>query len=176
MYEAIDVSGDGDFMVGLNVWRTAGGQTGVLDPQAPMWAAGVSTVGNVVVGYKFFGQYAHAVRWTSGGGVLDLGVTTGTESDARGISGDGTVVVGEARDGGGFYRAIRWTQAGGMQDLGTLGGPMSNAFDASFDGSVIVGTSLINSGTDLMFVEALTISMSGVSPSFTTGMKSRSGS
>jgi probable HAF family extracellular repeat protein len=147
MYEAIDVSGDGDFMVGLNVWRTAGGQTGVIDPQFASWAAGVSTVGNVVVGYKRYGQFARAFRWTSAGGLQDLGVTTGTESDARGISGDGAVVVGEARDPADFWRAFRWTQNGGMQDLGTLGGPMSNAFDASFDGSVIVGTSLINSGS-----------------------------
>jgi probable HAF family extracellular repeat protein len=146
MYEAIDISGDGDFMVGLNVWRTTSGQTGNFDTSFNTLAAGVSTTGNVVVGYKYFGQFAHAFRWTLAGGLQDLGVTTGTESDAGGVSGDGSVVVGEARDNAiqQFWRAFRWTASTGMQDLGTLGGPMSNAFDASFDGSVIVGTSLVS--------------------------------
>jgi probable HAF family extracellular repeat protein len=75
----------------------------------------------------------------------DLGVTTGTESNALGISSDGSVIFGEARDAGQFWRAFRWTQATGMRDLGTLGGPMSTSHGASADGSVIVGKSLATS-------------------------------
>jgi probable HAF family extracellular repeat protein len=150
MYEVIDVSGDGDFMVGINIWRTASGQAGFFDPAGfGFWAAGVSTNGQVVVGYKYVNTRAHAFRWTQAGGLLDLGVTTGTESDARGVSGNGLVIVGEAQDNSiqGFYRAFRWTAQGGMQDLGILGGPMSAANDASFDGSVIVGTALASSSS-----------------------------
>ncbi|MFN7019562.1 MAG: HAF repeat-containing protein, partial [Fimbriimonadales bacterium] len=45
-----------------------------------------------------------------------------SESVARGVSADGSVVVGFT---GHMYtpnRAFRWTQDGGMQDLGTLPG------------------------------------------------------
>jgi len=41
-------------------------------------------------------------------------------SVAFGVSADGSVVVGEARNAVDQYRAFRWTQATGMQDLGTL--------------------------------------------------------
>jgi probable HAF family extracellular repeat protein len=52
----------------------------------------------------------------------DLGTLGGDYSEAYGVSADGAVVVGEARNAVGFYRAFRWTASGGMQDLGTLGG------------------------------------------------------
>jgi len=74
-----------------------------------------------------------------------LGVTTGTESHALGVSSDSNVVFGEARDAGQFWRAFRWTSSLGMQDMGTLGGPMSTSHGASANGSVIVDKSLINS-------------------------------
>lgn len=48
-------------------------------------------------------------------GITDLGrLNGGIESGARGVSGDGSVVVGEATDGaaGDAFRAYRWTQAG----------------------------------------------------------------
>jgi probable HAF family extracellular repeat protein len=52
----------------------------------------------------------------------NLGTLGGTESEAYGVSADGSVVVGGARNAAGQYRAFRWTASGGMQDLGTLGG------------------------------------------------------
>jgi len=152
MYEVADVSGDGTLMVGMNTWRTASGQTGsfgFLGGNNYTSALGVSGNGQVVVGFSETSpnRYAHAFRWTATGGIQDLGVTNGTESDARGVSGNGLTIVGEARDGGGFWRAFRWTASIGMRDIGTLGGPMSAAYDASYDGAVIVGSSLNSSSS-----------------------------
>jgi probable HAF family extracellular repeat protein len=52
----------------------------------------------------------------------DLGTLGGSESEALGVSADGSVVVGDARNAEGRWRAFRWTASGGMRDLGTLGG------------------------------------------------------
>jgi probable HAF family extracellular repeat protein len=70
----------------------------------------------------------------------DLGSLGGWESEADGVSADGSVVVGWARNAAGYRRAFRWTAARGMQDLGTLpGGGGSEATAVSADGSVVVG-------------------------------------
>ena len=68
-----------------------------------------------------------------------LGTLGGRESEAWGISADGSVVVGEAENPAWQRRAFRWTAAGGMQHLGTLGGYWSEATAVSADGSVVVG-------------------------------------
>jgi probable HAF family extracellular repeat protein len=70
----------------------------------------------------------------------DLGTLGGSGSAATGVSADGSVVVGVARNAAGQARAFRWTEAGGMQDLGTLLlGGSSRASAVSADGSVVVG-------------------------------------
>jgi probable HAF family extracellular repeat protein len=63
----------------------------------------------------------------------------GGRSWANGVSADGTVVVGGARDAAEYTRAFRWTASGGMQDLGTLGGCCSEAWGISANGRVVVG-------------------------------------
>lgn len=60
-------------------------------------------------------------------------------SEARGVSADGSTVVGYSRTASGD-RAVRWTLADGIQALPLLPPfPESRAFGASADGSVIVG-------------------------------------
>jgi probable HAF family extracellular repeat protein len=68
-----------------------------------------------------------------------LGTLGGNQSSALGVSADGAVVVGMARNAAGQRRAFRWTASGGMQDLGTLGGGGSWAYGVSADGAVVVG-------------------------------------
>lgn len=59
----------------------------------------------------------------------------GTYSEARGISGDGTVAVGKFEGA-----AASWTSPAGFVPLGSIGGSSSEAHGASLDGSVITGT------------------------------------
>jgi probable HAF family extracellular repeat protein len=68
-----------------------------------------------------------------------LGTLGGDRSVARGVSADGSVVVGVAYNAAWQQRAFRWTAARGMQDLGMLGGGWSVAYGVSADGSVVVG-------------------------------------
>jgi probable HAF family extracellular repeat protein len=75
-----------------------------------------------------------------------LGTLGGDESLAYGVSANGAVVVGTARNAAGQFRAFRWTEAGGMQDLGTLGGNRSEAFGVSANGAVVVGTARNDAG------------------------------
>jgi probable HAF family extracellular repeat protein len=68
------------------------------------------------------------------------------DSDAWGISADGSVVVGSSQSANG-REAFLWTQNEGMKGLGDLpGGPFQSiAFGVSDDGSVIAGQSLSRS-------------------------------
>lgn len=75
-----------------------------------------------------------------------LGTLGGNFSEAHAVSGDGSVVVGVARNSAGQLRAFRWTQSTGMVDLGTLGGAESEAWGVSLDGSIVVGGARNSSG------------------------------
>ncbi|HEX6980978.1 MAG TPA: autotransporter domain-containing protein [Alphaproteobacteria bacterium] len=68
---------------------------------------------------------------------------------AKGVSADGTVVVGDSGGVNGT-EAFRWTQTGGMIGLGDLPGGIfqSRANGVSADGSVVVGYSLSGNGTE----------------------------
>lgn len=107
-------------------------------------ASGISDNGLFVVGQaeNDDDNVAHAFRWTTEGGMQDLGVLeTGYSSSANAVSSDGSVVVGLANTSD-YYRAFRWTQSGTMESLGTLaGGNFSKANALSKDGSIIVGES-----------------------------------
>jgi len=77
--------------------------------------------------------------WSQQPSITWLSTLGGGFSAAFGVSANGSVVVGLARDADGYDRAFRWTVAGGMQDLGTLGGDLSQASGVSADGTVVVG-------------------------------------
>lgn len=77
---------------------------------------------------------------------LGLGDLPGGQysSNAFGVSGDGSVVVGISNSvrSSGAFEGFRWTAETGMVGLGSLGAPenyTSLAYDVSSDGSVIVG-------------------------------------
>ncbi|NBD38896.1 MAG: hypothetical protein GVY10_10035 [Verrucomicrobia bacterium] len=71
-------------------------------------------------------------------------------STAEGISKDGAVVVGQARNEAGEQVAFLWTAAGGMVDLGDLPGgeTVATAEAVNADGSVIVGTARTERGSE----------------------------
>lgn len=79
----------------------------------------VSDDGAVVAGGVHDGVAVHAIRWTSAGGMLDLGVAPGaTYSFGNGVSGDGLTIVGDEHGGANGGGPFLWTSAGGMQGLG----------------------------------------------------------
>jgi probable HAF family extracellular repeat protein len=76
----------------------------------------------------------------------DLGTLGGSESEAHGVSADGSVVVGWATNAAGQKRAFRWTAARGMEDLNTTyahlltdGSELGAALAISPDGRYIAG-------------------------------------
>lgn len=70
-------------------------------------------------------------------------------SNAKGVSDDGSLVVGYGDSASG-QEAFRWTQAGGKVGLGDLagGGFGSSAYGLSSDGSVVVGLGNSASGSE----------------------------
>src|SRR5919109_935914 len=148
--DALDVSADGNSVVGLFGFAERWTATGGLEDLGRFSSRGISSNGQVVVGNN-----GHAVRWTASGGLQDLGTVGGRESFADDASADGSVVVGQSRDATpwGFWKAFRWTATTGMRDIGTLGGPMAAAYNVSDNGSVVVGRALTsrNSASDRAF-------------------------
>lgn len=107
-----------------------------------------SADGSVIVGYGTTASGREAWRWTEATGLVPLGVLPGaTDSIARGVSADGSVVVG-----GGQGLAWRWTSATGMVPLGAPpGGYPTETYDVSPDGSVVAGAIVIGTNSRLGF-------------------------
>ena len=83
--------------------------------------------------------------------IIDLGVLPShTNSMARAISGDGSIVVGVSlSNASGDQRAVRWRLNAGPEDLGRLpGGTRAEAVGISRDGAVIAGSSNGTAGTN----------------------------
>lgn len=155
-------SADGSVVVGFGQsatgieafrWTAAGGMVGLGDISGGAFystALAVSADGSTVVGWANGtpGPGAQAFRWTQAGGLQGLGMFPGaTSSVARGVSGDGAIVVGASNFFGG--RAFFWTSAGGLIDLkthlanlgatGLAGWTLEAANSISADGRFIVG-------------------------------------
>ena len=105
-------------------------------------AVGVSADGGVVVGTsnRSSGE-GQAFRWTASTGMVGLDGGSWTTL-ANGVSGSGSVVVGQRHSPGGG-EAFMWSEASGIVGLGFLPGvtPQSTALGVSEDGSVVVGYS-----------------------------------
>ncbi len=134
---AYDISADGAVIVGgsgMSSWVLW-----TLDGERPMGfgsAFGVSANGNIVVGT---GLYSQAFRWMQGD-MRNLGyLPGGNYSLARGVSADGSVVVGFAVTRDILRRAFIWTPDTGMQQLSLQSHYESEAYDVSADGLVVVG-------------------------------------
>jgi probable HAF family extracellular repeat protein len=102
--------------------------------------------------YNNGGGNKEAFRWSQEEDIVGLGFLPPPEglpdSEAKGISADGTVVVGKAKTTNG-KEAFIWTLADGMVSLGDLpGGKLdSEARAVSADGSVVVGKATGDDGT-----------------------------
>ncbi|MGQ9902610.1 MAG: dockerin type I domain-containing protein [Fimbriimonadales bacterium] len=75
----------------------------------------------------------------------------GYDSEALGVSSQGPVVTGVARNSNGYVRAFRWTEAEGMVDIGTVGGIFARGHAISDDGQTIVGYSSDAQGRPVAF-------------------------
>jgi probable HAF family extracellular repeat protein len=90
----------------------------------------ISTDGSTIIGTIGDGR---PFRWTDTTGLTGIPAVT----FARGISGDGSIIVGQIPSAGG-WQAIKWTEAGGVKSLFPGYAP-TWAWDVSADGSVILG-------------------------------------
>jgi len=96
-----------------------------------------------VTGYTGESAYSaqpHAFRWTSGGGMQDLGTLGGAGgqdySFGVGINNAGQV-AGSSAYTTGFQRPFVWTPGTGMQVLPTLGGTSGEAYGINDSGQVV---------------------------------------
>jgi probable HAF family extracellular repeat protein len=150
---ATGISADGGVIVGYASlggtqtgfrWTAAGGMVAIPRPDGMphAWASGVSADGSYVCGWASSNPPTAAStegwRWNISG-AMDTLVLAGKEVVAKGISADGSTVVGAADN-----EAFAWTAAGGIDGLGGLtAAPFRSAANAiSADGLVIVGDSL----------------------------------
>jgi probable HAF family extracellular repeat protein len=108
------------------------------------WAIDASADGSVVVGSSFTASAVVPFRWTSDGMVgLDLGDGF-IGGEAKKVTPDGSVIIGDATLADYSTEAFRWTAATGMVGLGALSDEAyrnSQAHDVTADGKTVVGES-----------------------------------
>lgn len=119
-------------------------------PDADFRPEALSSDGSISAGNQRVGFENQAMIRRQDGSYIYLGaLISGGQSQALGISGDGTIVVGESSSVSGV-QAFRWTKDTGMVGLGDLpgGSYRSLARGISLDGSTIVGDSISGSGVE----------------------------
>lgn len=169
--EAFGVNANGSVVVGVNYrlaqdftliqeafrWKD-GVMTGLGDLPGgnfESYAEDVSADGSVVVGWSDGDDWWHAFRWENGV-MTDLGARW-----AKGVSGDGRVVVGSyPYVPTGAYEAVKWVD-GVMTPLGDLpgGSKFSQAWGISDDGKVIVGGGEATGQTAFRWEDGVMISL-----------------
>ncbi len=146
MTDALGVSADGHYVVGTGsgeamMWSLDGGFVNVGNPQFDEYGQGstATAVSNngVVVGYvtdnEGNGNY-RPWKWTAGGGFSELDSTT--LAAARGVSADGTAIIGDRINGLLATVGYRWTEESGFVDVSSA---QSIAFGISQDGVTVGG-------------------------------------
>lgn len=127
-------------------------QLGTLPGSTRSFATATSSDATILAGNAYFenpfGSY-RAFRWTISDGMQPIGDLPGgnVDSTARGISGDGQIIVGYSSTFGGTS-AFLWTDSLGMVNLNELeGNPLAGtgwryivAWAISENGSTVVGT------------------------------------
>ena len=117
----------------------------------PYFSALVSLVLSSTALVSFNAGAAFAGSVTTPASYSDLGTLGGVVSVARGVSADGSLIVGYATGSDGTARAVTWTSGAGIVRLGSLGGgEFSGALGVSADGSVIVGASRYTNANSLV--------------------------
>jgi len=82
----------------------------------------------------------HAFKYSQSLGFEDLGSMGAESAFARGVSADGSLIVGNFHVASPFLdHAYRYSRSDGVQDIGAIGGTAAFATGISNDGSVIVG-------------------------------------
>ncbi len=169
------ISPDGQSVYGPGrIWSSETGFVDIALPEIggyvrPPHAGFVSADGSVVAGNAWIGEELPSggtrvdeevvVRWDATNGHRELeGLEGGpNESRVRGISADGTAIVGLSYFTDDDYEAVRWSNEGEvLERLGHLGVSGSNLkrsspSDVSSDGSVIVG---VSSGSAFRWTES----------------------
>lgn len=102
---------------------------------------GISGDGRTVVGLGWINPgSAHAVKWTQGGSIVDMGSTVmGASSRANAANGDGRVIVGWQDDEFGFRQGAVWKDGVQMLLTGPDGFGLGEAGDVTPDGNWVVG-------------------------------------
>ncbi|HZP18973.1 MAG TPA: hypothetical protein VFB16_02085 [Bauldia sp.] len=149
-----DPTNDPDNLDMTHAFRWTASDTTIHDLGAPVGdsgysrAFGLDATGNLVVGEAEFAGGRHAFLWSpdSGGTFTDLNTYSGAfafNSIATAITGDGSVIAGQAGLGSNNSHAVLWTVADTtMHDLGVLAGDDNAvATGVSDNGKVAVGIS-----------------------------------
>jgi probable HAF family extracellular repeat protein len=184
--DSYGISADGSVIVGYSSssngteafrWTSASGMAPLGDLAGGAFnsiAYGVSADGSTVVGYGYTATTSHeAFRWTTGSGLAALGfIPCDTQSIARAVSGDGSIVVGDpqltqgdcifiwdARHGTRRLRDVLINDYG----LNLTGWTLRQARAISADGMTIVGYGINPSGQTEGWIANLAPPLLGIS-------------